>query len=141
LRLLRSKQKWIVVGVFALGTAVGAGIAIAAVTNPRPTVDTNVVRERIVFSQFTPDAAQPEFSSGWHTHPGPAIVQVQEGYLKSISAATCHPVVIGPGETYIETPELPLIVTANHAARWTTTLILPNSAPGAPDRTAASDPC
>ena len=75
-----------------------------------------------------PSANQPEFSSGWHTHPGPVIVQVQEGYFK-ITQATCHPNVIGPGETYVETPELPVLATANKAVKWTTSMILPASAP------------
>jgi quercetin dioxygenase-like cupin family protein len=84
-----------------------------------------------------PSADQPTFSSGWHTHPGPVIIQVQEGYLK-ITQATCYANVIGPGETYIETPELPVLATANREVRWTVTLVVPA---GVPLRTDASDPC
>lgn len=135
------RRRWICLAVVTVvAVAFGVGYAVATVTNPRPTVDTNVVRERIVFSQFVPSADQPEFTSQWHTHPGPVIVQVQEGYLK-ITQATCHPNVIGPGETYIETPEVPVLAEANKAVRWTSTLILPNSAPGAPDRAPAANPC
>ena len=134
MRLLRSKKKLAVLGVFVLGAAVGAGVAVAVVTNPMPTVDTNVVREKIVFSQFTPDAVQPEFKSGWHTHPGPVIIQVQSGALRLTSSATCQTVVVGPGQTIIEAPEVPIIATANQPTKWTATLILPNSTPGAPDR-------
>jgi hypothetical protein len=65
------------------------------------------------------------------------IIQVQQGYLK-ITQATCHPNVVGPGETYIETPELPVLATANHEARWTATLVVPA---GVPLRTPADDPC
>jgi hypothetical protein len=68
------------------------------------------------------------------------IIQVQEGYLK-ITQTTCHPNVIGPGETYIETPGVPVIAVADKAARWTTSQIFPNSLPGSPDRVAADDPC
>ena len=100
LRLLRSK-KWIVLAAFAVGAAVGAGVAIATVTNPIPTVDTNTVREKIVHSEFVPSADQPEFSSGWHKHPGPVIVQVQDGSLK-ITQNTCNPTVVGAGETFVE---------------------------------------
>ena len=49
--------------------------------------------------------------------------------------------VVGPGETYIETPGIPILAEANKATTWTITEILPNSAPGAPDRVAATDPC
>ena len=61
-------------------------------------------------------------------------------YLK-ITQTTCHPNVIGPGETYVETPGVPVIAVADKAAKWMSTLILPNSAPGDPDRVAATDPC
>jgi hypothetical protein len=66
------------------------------------------------------------------------IVQVQEGYLKFTEEGTCNTNVVGPGETYIETPQRPLLATANKAASWTTTLIVPV---GAPLSTPASDPC
>jgi hypothetical protein len=127
-------RRWIVLGVFVLGAAIGAGIA-TAVTSTTVVADTNTVRERI--ATITTDG---DFSSGWHIHPGPVIIQVQEGYLK-ITQTTCHPNVIGPGETYLETPGVPVIAVADKAAKWTSTLILPNSAPGNPDRVATTDPC
>jgi hypothetical protein len=68
------------------------------------------------------------------------ILQVQDGYLK-ITQATCHPNVVGPGETYIETPGVPVLADANKAATFTVTEILPNSAPGAPDRVSTTNPC
>jgi quercetin dioxygenase-like cupin family protein len=117
-----------------VGGAIGAGIAVAA-TSTTVVADTNVVRERI--ATFTTDGG---FTTGWHIHPGPVIVQVQDGYLK-ITQATCHPNVIGPGETYIETPGVPVLSTADKAASWTITEILPNSAPGGPDRVPATSPC
>lgn len=136
MRILRSKKKWIVLGILVIAAAVGVGVAVATVTSTTLT-DTTAVRLRIDRSAFTPSADQARFSSGWHTHPGPVIIQVQEGYLK-ITQGTCHPNVVGPGETYIETPELPVLATANRAAKWTATLIVPA---GAALRTPASDPC
>jgi quercetin dioxygenase-like cupin family protein len=133
MRLLRSKR-WLVLGAFVLGGAVGTGIA-AAVTITTVVADTNTVRERI--ATFTTDGG---FDSGWHIHPGPVIVQVQDGYLK-ITQATCHPNVVGPGDTYIETPGVPVISTADEAASWTITEIFPNSAPGSPDRIPTTSPC
>src|SRR5205085_3264095 len=87
---LRSK-KWIAVPALLVGGAIGAGIAVAATTTT-VAADTNTVRERI--ATITTDGG---FTSGWHIHPGPVIVQVQDGHLK-ITQATCHPNVIGPGE-------------------------------------------
>jgi len=54
---------------------------------------------------------------------------------------TCNPNVIRPGETYIETPGVPVDATANHATTWTITEIFPDSHPGDPDRAPASNPC
>jgi quercetin dioxygenase-like cupin family protein len=136
LHILRSKKKWIVLGILVIAAAVGVGVAVATVTSTT-LADTTNVRLRIDRSEFVPSADQPEFSSGWHTHPGPVIIQVQEGYLK-ITQGTCHPNVVGPGETYVETPELPVLATAKKSVKWTATLIVPA---GVPLRTNASDPC
>ena len=131
--MLRSR-KWIALVAFLAGGAVVAGVAYAATTST-VVADTNVVRERIVTTTTDGD-----FSSGWHIHPGPVIIQVQEGYLK-ITQTTCHPNVIAPGETYIETAGVPVLAVADKAAKWTTTQIFPNSHPGDPDRVATTDPC
>jgi hypothetical protein len=120
--------------VFLVGAAVGTGIA-AAVTTSTVIADTNVVREKIVQS-----VTDGNFRSGWHIHPGPVIVQVQQGSLK-ITQTTCTPRVIGPGETFIETPGVPVNAETNTPAKWTSTLILPDSAPGAPDRVPTTNPC
>jgi hypothetical protein len=133
MRILRRK-KWAVLIAFVVGGAIGASAAIAATTTS-VAADTNTVRERI--AQISTDGG---FNSGWHIHPGPVIVQVQDGYLK-ITQNTCHPTVVGPGETYVETPGQPVDATADKATTWTITEILPNSAPGDPDRVAATNPC
>ena len=127
-------KKWAVLVAFVVGGGIGAGIAIAATTTTLVS-DTNVVRERI--ARISTDGG---FNSGWHIHPGPVIVQVQEGYLK-ITQNTCSPTVVGPGETYIETPGQPVIAEANNAVNWTITEILPDSHPGDADRVSATDPC
>lgn len=129
-------KKWIVFAILVIAAAVGVGVAVATVTSSN-LVDTSSVRLRSDRSHFVPSADQPRFSSGWHTHPGPVILQVQEGFLM-ITQGTCHPNVVGPGETYIETPELPVNATANQEVSWTATLIVPV---GAPLRTNTTDPC
>lgn len=75
--------------------------------------------------------------SGWHTHPGPVIVQVEEGYFKFYQGS-CAPKIVGPGETYIEVPNMPIRAVSKDAITWTTTLVIPDSA--AP-RTNVGDPC
>ena len=130
---LRSKR-WAVLVAFVVGGGIGAGIAIAATTTTLVS-DTNVVRERI--ARISTDGG---FNSGWHIHPGPVIVQVQEGYLK-ITQNTCNPTVVGPGDTYVETPGQPVIAEAKNAAKWTITEILPDSHPGDADRVSTTDPC
>jgi hypothetical protein len=136
MRVPRSRKRWIVPAIVAVAAAVGVGVAVATLT-PTVLADTTSVRLRIERVVFVPSPDQPEFSSGWHTHAGPVIIQVQEGYLK-ITQGTCHPNVVGPGETYVETPELPVLATANKAATYTVTQIIPT---GAALRTNTSSPC
>jgi hypothetical protein len=131
--VLRPKTKWIVLACLVLAAAVGVGVAAATLTSTLVS-DTHPaggpasdVRLRIARFDFVPSAGQPTFSSGWHTHPGPVIVQVETGRLKLVQA--CTTTVVGPGETYIETPELPLIATAKRAAKWTNSFILPADKP------------
>jgi hypothetical protein len=133
MRLLR-KKRWIVPVALLVGAVIGAGVA-RALTTTTVVADSNTVRERI--ATISTDG---NFDSGWHIHPGPVIVQVQSGDLK-ITQATCHPNVVGPGETYIETPGVPVDATADKATSWTITELIPNSAPGAPDRVSATSPC
>ena len=136
MHLSRPRKRWIVLTVLLIAAVVGVGVAVATVI-ANNLVDTTSVRLRIDRTQFVPSAGQRTFSSGWHTHPGPVIVQVQQGDLK-ITQGPCHPNVVGAGETYVETPELPVLATANRATKWTTTLVVPS---GVPLRTDVSSPC
>jgi quercetin dioxygenase-like cupin family protein len=136
-------QKWIVLGILGLAAAISVGVAVATV---KFTVlaDTNKVRENIFRIEFVPSADEPRFSSGWHTHPGPVFVQVQRGRVKISSGppgGPCHTAIVRSGQTYIETPEVPVLLEANRKAKWTTTLILPDSEPGDPILHFVSDPC
>ena len=127
-------KKWAILIAVVAGGAIGAGIAVAA-TITTVAADTNVVRERI--AQFSTDG---NFSSGWHIHPGPVIVNVQSGELK-FTQNTCNVTVVGPGETYIVAPDVPINLEVAKPAKWTVTEILPNSTPGQPDRVNTTDPC
>lgn len=140
MRIPGSKRRWGVFGLTFLAAAVGAGIALATVTST-VLADTNTVREKIVRTDFVPSVDQPTFDSGWHTHPGPVIIQVQTGRLRVRNESCGEAFVIEAGETSIEVPEYALRVRTSNPASWTSTLILPDSAPGDPDRTAVENPC
>ncbi len=135
MRVLRPK-KWIVLAVVVVAAAVGVSVAIATVTTT-VFADTTDVRLRVVRQVFEPSADQPVFSSGWHTHPGPSIIQVQEGHLR-VTDESCRTRTLTPGETAIEAPHVPLVVTAKRPARWTTSFIVPA---GVPLSTTVADAC
>ena len=113
---------------FVLGGAT-VGIAVAASVAVRDTTD---VRLRVIQSEFATG-----FDSGWHTHPGVVIVQVQEGKFK-IYQGSCEPTVVQKGETYLEVPFVPVRAVATGAIKWTTSQIFPHADP---PMTAASNPC
>ena len=126
--VLRSKMGLVVGGV-VLGIVLGASVAMAASTI---VTDTDNVHLRIVESQF-----ENGFDSGWHRHPGPAIVQVEKGYFR-LFQGTCEPKIVGPGQTFIEVPNVPVRAVAKGAIEWTTTLIYETGQAAA---TPASNPC
>ena len=45
---------------------------------------------------------QPEGTSGWHTHPGPAIVNVVEGELEVVNERDCVVRTYGAGEAFVD---------------------------------------
>lgn len=102
------------------------------------------LRLRIVESEYVPTAAEPRFDSGWHTHPGLAIVQVKSGTFE-ITQVGCTATNVGPGQTYIEIPNTPIRAVSQGAIKWTTTLLLWNTggsaAPAPPPATNVSSPC
>jgi hypothetical protein len=143
MRVLGSK-KWLIPAALVVVASVGVGVALATVTSTvlsdtHPAGGSaNEVRLRVVRNEFVPSADQPTFSSGWHTHPGPVIFQVQEGRMKITQGPPCRTTSLGPGETYVEIPEHPVVATATQAATWTTSFIL---AADRPLLTPVADPC
>jgi quercetin dioxygenase-like cupin family protein len=111
----------------AVGVAAGLVIAASVVVT-----DTTDVRLRIIQSEFNSG-----FDSGWHTHPGPVIVQVQEGTFK-IYQGGCEPIVVHEGDSYIEVPLVPVRAIAKGRIKWTTSQILPV---GAAAQELTTDPC
>lgn len=91
-------------------------VALAAVSSQRVINDTSNVRFRVIRT------VADGFDSGWHVHPGVAIVQVQEGSLQ-ITQGSCTPKTLNAGDTYIEVPHLAVRGFATGHVAWTTTQI------------------
>jgi len=94
-----------------------AAVGLAAVLSQTVLADGTNIRLRVVRTVAN------DFDSGWHTHPGLVVVQVQQGALQ-ITQGTCTPKTVGPGETYTEVPYLPARAVATGFVAWTTTLIV-----------------
>jgi hypothetical protein len=135
MRLFSTKNVIALVVAIVVASVVTA-VAIAAVTSQKVINDTNNVRFRVIRT------SADGFDSGWHIHPGVAIVQVQEGAFQ-VYQGSCTPRTVGAGDTYIEVPHLPVRAVATGHISWTTTQItngsdlpqIPLSAysPGAPN--------
>ena len=132
---MRAKKRWPVLALLGVTALATAAVAVATVTSQILT-DTSSVRLRIDRTHFVPSADQPTFSSGWHTHPGPVLIHVEEGRLK-FTQGPCNPSVVGPGETYVEAAHVPIVATANQEASWTATFIVPAGVPLRTDSPAA----
>ena len=115
MRILRARNVVALLIVMAVAGVITA-VALPAVLSQRIINDTNNVHLRVVRTSVD------GFDSGWHIHPGVAIVQVQEGSLQ-ITQGSCTAKTVGPGETFIEVPHLAVRGVATGKATWTTTLI------------------
>jgi quercetin dioxygenase-like cupin family protein len=131
MKALRS-HKALALAIATAGLIVlGGSVALAGVISqqvvfpPNNAANSGAANIRIVHTVAN------EFDSGWHTHPGPAIVQVQAGFLK-IYQGSCEPTVVQKGDTYIEIPGVPVRGVASGPVEWTTTLVIPGPFGGSP---------
>jgi hypothetical protein len=115
MRFLRSKKVLILVGAVLAATALAA-VGISAVTSQTVLADGTNLHIRVV------KTAANDFDSGWHIHPGPAIVQVQQGSFQ-ITQGSCTAKTVAAGETFIEMPFVPVRAVATGSIVWTTTLL------------------
>jgi hypothetical protein len=116
MRVLRSKKSLVLLtGLVTAGSA--AAIAIAAVTSQQVITDTTNVHLRV--QRTIADG----FDTGWHVHPGLAVVQVEEGSIQ-IYANRCTPKTVGAGDTFVEVPFQPVRAIATGHVVWTTTFVL-----------------
>ena len=115
MRIVRSK-KFLVLLAGLVTAGIAAAIAIAAVTSQSVITDTTSVHLRI--QKTIADG----FDSGWHVHPGLAIVQVQEGSIQ-IYENGCTATTVAAGATFIEVPFQPVRAIATGHVVWTTTFV------------------
>jgi len=116
MRLLRTKS-FLVLLTAVITAGVTAAVAVPAVLSTQIITDTNSVHFQVV--RRTADG----FDSGWHVHPGLAIVQVQGGSV-AITQGSCTAKTLGPGDTYVEVPHVPVRAVATGYFAWTTTFIV-----------------
>jgi hypothetical protein len=116
MHVLRSRRFLVLLAVVVTAGA-AAAIAIAAVTSQQVITDTTNVHLRV--QRTIADG----FDSGWHVHPGLAIVQVEEGSVQ-IYENGCTPKTVAAGETFIEVPFKPVRAIATGHFVWTTTFVL-----------------
>ena len=115
MRFLRSKNGLILVGAVLAAAALTA-VGISAVTSQTVLADGTTLHIRVI------KTAANDYDSGWHIHPGPAIVQVQQGSFQ-ITQGSCTAKTVAAGETFIETPFVPVRAVATGSIVWTTTLL------------------
>lgn len=131
MRIFRSKTGLALVVALGLASAFAA-FAVAGIWTQNVVTDTNNVRLRIVHTYAG------NFDSGWHTHPGLAVVQVTKGALQ-ITQGSCTPKTVAAGETSVEVPGVPVRAVGLGEVEWTTTFILPYGA--APTTLLDTNPC
>lgn len=119
--LFRSKESTVLVASL-LGAAMFAGAGLADVWSLSVSQDTNNVRMRV--QHFSTS----NFDSGWHTHPGVVIVQVEQGSL-SYTGANCIKKTYAAGDTFIEIPNTAARVVGVGYARFTGTFIIGHGDP------------
>ena len=112
---MRRKLLLVVMGV-VLPAAVLAAAAVAAVTSQTVLAEGTTLRIRIV------KTVANDFDSGWHVHPGRAIVQIQEGSMQ-ITQGGCTPKTVNAGETFTEVPFSQSAQSRAVGWFWTTTLL------------------
>jgi len=113
---LRSKKAWALAAIAVIAVVVTA-VAASGVFQTTILADGTNVHFQVVRRSAV------DFDSGWHTHPGLAIVQVQNGSLQ-ITQGSCTAKTVNAGDTYVEVPYLPVRATATGAVTWTTTFII-----------------
>ncbi|MBA3584636.1 MAG: hypothetical protein H0W36_08955 [Gemmatimonadetes bacterium] len=112
----RSRKGIALLGAF-LAAATLSGVGLADVWSTWVSQDTTNTRLRV--QHFSTN----NFDSGWHSHPGAVIVQVEQGSL-SYTGRNCVKKTYGPGDTFIEIPYVPARVVGVGYAKFTATFLV-----------------
>ena len=116
MRIVRAKKTFALVAAGVVSAALAA-TGLSAVWAQVVHVDSAGGLHYRIFS-----TSADSFDSGWHTHPGIVVFQVREGTFQ-ITQGSCTPKAVGPGETFIEVPFLPIRAVATGRVVWTTTIL------------------
>ena|SRR5438105_5330808 len=116
MRVLRSTKVLAVVGAVLVAGALAA-VGLSGVLSQTVVVDGTNIHFRVVHTIAN------GFDSGWHIHPGLAIVQVQQGSLQ-ITQGSCTAKTLNAGDTNIEVPYVPVRAVATGSVEWTTTFLV-----------------
>lgn len=116
MRILRTKKVLVLMGAVLSAAAITA-VGIAAVSSQTVLSDGTTLHLRVV------KTVANDFDSGWHIHPGPVIVQVQEGSFQ-LTQGSCTAKTVSAGETFIEVPYVPVRGIATGRVVWTTSLLV-----------------
>ena len=145
------RRRWLVLLLLGVGAAVYGGIALA--TPSAGLVNILLARGTdasegslpiqmgtdVVMTQITVD---PGGSSGWHSHPGGAIIVVKQGSptLYRAIGSQCQTTTYGPGDAFIERPgEVDDVLNAS-TAPYVLYVTFPRVPPGDSPRTDQPDP-
>jgi quercetin dioxygenase-like cupin family protein len=111
---LLKRSKWLTVAAVIGASMTLAGVALA--TGATGSVVSTVIGQgeldtgsgfaatpgtNTIVTQFT---FGPNSSSGWHSHPGKALVTVQSGTFTVYHARDCEPIVYEAGDAFVELP-------------------------------------
>jgi quercetin dioxygenase-like cupin family protein len=114
---MRRTARWALLGIGLAGVVTAVTVAPSAATPPSALVNVFLARGTdvspgtiplqrgtdVVMTQIT---VQPGGSSGWHSHPGGAIIVVQQGTLSVYRAigSQCQTTMYRAGQAFIERP-------------------------------------
>ncbi len=143
----QTPRRFIVLGsaLAIAASTIGAGVAFATPAGP-PGSATSVViadgafantvnvntdpiklrtKDQVEVFQVS-QTAQAGWTSGWHKHTGPVLVNITAGSL-TFYAADCTKTTLGAGHGYIESPGEPILARneGSITAAWVTTQIIP----------------
>jgi hypothetical protein len=118
MHLLRSKKAIVILATTLVAAGALAAVGLSGVIGQTIVTDGENIHYQVL------RRVADDFDSGWHIHPGLAIVQVQQGSVQITQAPSCTPKTVGPGETYIEVPYTPVRAVATGRFVWTTTFLV-----------------